>query len=258
MTAGGADGFGEDRHREELRKAPPAPPPPLETCTLDEADLKPVHRACLMLRYVQGMTRADISAATTGLTEMQVKGHLQYALELLRRTEPSRPAALKSPRDGPGTPTKRRCWHSSERRLMMHCAPPRRNYSAAGRAARRLPRRVAARPEIRRRPVPVEQRVEPRPGRRDSLRGDRTAAGIMRTGSSPAFGSRRTIHSRERFAGHGVHRRWPARHSRWWCWPFGCLAPTPGHHQRGRSSRRVKSPPPRERRRSDYRSNSPR
>src|SRR5262245_8818608 len=75
----------EDRHREELQKAPPAPPPALESWILDDADLKPVHRACLMLRYVQGMTRAEI-AETTGLSEMQVKGHLQYALGLLRRT----------------------------------------------------------------------------------------------------------------------------------------------------------------------------
>jgi DNA-directed RNA polymerase specialized sigma24 family protein len=43
-----------------------------------------VHRVCLALRYVQGMTRAEI-AARTGLTEMQVKGHLQYALTLLRK-----------------------------------------------------------------------------------------------------------------------------------------------------------------------------
>jgi DNA-directed RNA polymerase specialized sigma24 family protein len=45
---------------------------------------KQVHRVCLALRYVQGMTRAEI-AARTGLTEMQVKGHLQYALTLLRK-----------------------------------------------------------------------------------------------------------------------------------------------------------------------------
>jgi RNA polymerase sigma-70 factor (ECF subfamily) len=40
-----------------------------------------------MLRYVYGMTRAEI-AEETGLNEMQVKGHLQYALELLRRAYP--------------------------------------------------------------------------------------------------------------------------------------------------------------------------
>ena len=48
------------------------------------AGLKSVHRLCVMLRYVYGMTRAEI-AAETGLTDMQVKGHLQYALSLLRK-----------------------------------------------------------------------------------------------------------------------------------------------------------------------------
>jgi RNA polymerase sigma-70 factor, ECF subfamily len=59
--------------------------PPLERWILDSPGLKPVHRTCLMLRYVHGMTRAEI-AARTGLTDMQVKGCLQYALELLRKT----------------------------------------------------------------------------------------------------------------------------------------------------------------------------
>jgi RNA polymerase sigma-70 factor (ECF subfamily) len=45
--------------------------------------LKPVHRACLILRFVQGMTREEI-AAQIGLSELQVKGHLQYGLKLLR------------------------------------------------------------------------------------------------------------------------------------------------------------------------------
>lgn len=75
----------EERHREQLRQAPSVPPPQLESWILDDADLKPVHRACLILRYVQGMTRAEI-ARTTGLSEMQIKGHLQYALSLLRKT----------------------------------------------------------------------------------------------------------------------------------------------------------------------------
>jgi RNA polymerase sigma-70 factor (ECF subfamily) len=51
---------------------------------LESGDLKQVHRVCLLLRYVHGMTRAEI-AAQTGLTEMQVKGHLQYGLTLLRK-----------------------------------------------------------------------------------------------------------------------------------------------------------------------------
>lgn len=46
--------------------------------------LKPVHRACIILRYVHGMSREEI-AGQTGLTDNQVKGHLQYALTLLRR-----------------------------------------------------------------------------------------------------------------------------------------------------------------------------
>lgn len=45
--------------------------------------LKPVHRACLILRYVHDMTRDEI-AARLGLSETQVKGHLQYARTLLR------------------------------------------------------------------------------------------------------------------------------------------------------------------------------
>jgi RNA polymerase sigma-70 factor, ECF subfamily len=46
--------------------------------------LKPVHRLCIILRYVYGMKRDEI-AQQAGLTENQVKGHLQYALTLLRR-----------------------------------------------------------------------------------------------------------------------------------------------------------------------------
>lgn len=45
--------------------------------------LKPVHRVCLVLRFVQGMTREEI-ATHTSLSELQVKGHLQYGLKLLR------------------------------------------------------------------------------------------------------------------------------------------------------------------------------
>jgi RNA polymerase sigma-70 factor, ECF subfamily len=59
--------------------------PAFEHWILESPGLKPVHRTCLMLRYVHGMTRAEI-AAKTGLSDMQVKGCLQYALELLRKT----------------------------------------------------------------------------------------------------------------------------------------------------------------------------
>jgi RNA polymerase sigma-70 factor, ECF subfamily len=64
------------------------PPPPAESrlgrWILESPELKPVHRTCVMLRYVYGMSRDEI-AEETGLTEMQVKGHLQYALTLLRK-----------------------------------------------------------------------------------------------------------------------------------------------------------------------------
>lgn len=46
--------------------------------------LKPVHRVCLILRYVHGMDRSEI-ARHTGLTGNQVKSCLQYARELLRK-----------------------------------------------------------------------------------------------------------------------------------------------------------------------------
>jgi DNA-directed RNA polymerase specialized sigma24 family protein len=58
--------------------------PELERWMFDSADLKPVHRTCLVLRYVHEMSRAEI-AETTGLSETQVKGHLQYGLTLLRK-----------------------------------------------------------------------------------------------------------------------------------------------------------------------------
>lgn len=46
--------------------------------------LKPVHRACLILRYVHGLERTGI-AQRLGLSDTQVKGYLQYAHQLLRR-----------------------------------------------------------------------------------------------------------------------------------------------------------------------------
>jgi RNA polymerase sigma-70 factor, ECF subfamily len=74
----------EQRSLEQIANPPVAQPAPLEEWMLECADLKPVHRTCLMLRYVYGMTRAEI-AAQTGLSEIQVKGHLQYGLKLLRQ-----------------------------------------------------------------------------------------------------------------------------------------------------------------------------
>jgi RNA polymerase sigma-70 factor (ECF subfamily) len=75
----------EERHAGSLAAASPSEEPRLERWLLDNPDLKPVHRTCLMLRYVYGMTRAEV-AGKTGFSEMQVKGYLQYGLEVLRRS----------------------------------------------------------------------------------------------------------------------------------------------------------------------------
>jgi RNA polymerase sigma-70 factor, ECF subfamily len=83
----------EQRYLEQLAEAPVQEALPLERWMLESADLKPIHRTCVILRYVHGMARAEI-AARTGLTETQVKGHLQYALTLLRKAHAT----------GPGTP----------------------------------------------------------------------------------------------------------------------------------------------------------
>ena len=77
----------EQRYAEQLSREPePVAPeaPWVERWILESPDLKPVHRTCVILRYVRGMTRSEIAAAT-GLSETQVKGHLQYALTLLRK-----------------------------------------------------------------------------------------------------------------------------------------------------------------------------
>ena len=68
---------------EERPSQPPRRGEPL-TGLFESAALKPVHRICLMLRYVQEMTVPEI-AAYLGLSEVQVKGHLQYSRGLLRK-----------------------------------------------------------------------------------------------------------------------------------------------------------------------------
>ena len=75
----------EERYAGELAAESAAVEPPLERWLLESPELKPAHRTCLMLRYVYGMTRTEI-ADKTGLSEMQVKGYLQYGLEVLRRS----------------------------------------------------------------------------------------------------------------------------------------------------------------------------
>ncbi|HYL84024.1 MAG TPA: sigma-70 family RNA polymerase sigma factor [Candidatus Angelobacter sp.] len=82
--------------REELYAEPPAEAATqfdsqLGNFLLDNQALKPAHRVCLILRYVHGMSRGEI-AQKLGMTDNQVKGLLQYALELLRQqfSKPSR------------------------------------------------------------------------------------------------------------------------------------------------------------------------
>ncbi|HEU4690188.1 MAG TPA: sigma-70 family RNA polymerase sigma factor [Vicinamibacterales bacterium] len=74
----------EQRYADSVTDPPTVEPAAMESWILENPDLKPIHRACLMLRYVYGMTRAEI-ASHTALSETQVKGHLQYALSLLRK-----------------------------------------------------------------------------------------------------------------------------------------------------------------------------
>lgn len=74
----------EKKHIAESLPNAVATVPPIEQSILDSVALKPVHKACLMLRYGHGMSRTEI-AAQMGLSENQVKGHLQYALSLLRK-----------------------------------------------------------------------------------------------------------------------------------------------------------------------------
>jgi RNA polymerase sigma-70 factor, ECF subfamily len=73
----------EQKHLSNWEDAPAVFPDLDEGWLLEIRDLKPVHRLCLTLRYVEGMSRAEIAQAT-GLSETQVKGYLQYSLQLLR------------------------------------------------------------------------------------------------------------------------------------------------------------------------------
>jgi RNA polymerase sigma-70 factor, ECF subfamily len=81
--------------REEFRADPPdessaALELELKSFLEDNPALKPVHRACLILRYVHGMSRDEI-AQKLGFSANQVKGHLQYGLQLLREELSGKP-----------------------------------------------------------------------------------------------------------------------------------------------------------------------
>lgn len=62
----------------------PAAEPGIESWLLEEPALKPIHRVCLVMHFVHGMSRVEVGQRL-GISETQVKGHLQYALMLLRK-----------------------------------------------------------------------------------------------------------------------------------------------------------------------------
>ena len=79
------------RQQTERLLVPDAPPSPLpgdpvagRESLFAHPALKPVHRVCLILRYQHGLSREEIGKRL-GLTDTQVRGHLQYALTLLRK-----------------------------------------------------------------------------------------------------------------------------------------------------------------------------
>lgn len=74
----------EQKYLDSLSESAVTWQPSVEAWLRDTKSLKPIHRVCLILRYVHGMERAEI-ASRLGLTENQVKGHLQYSLTILRR-----------------------------------------------------------------------------------------------------------------------------------------------------------------------------
>ena len=75
----------ERRYMESLQEpACSEPALQLENWLVREPALKPIHRLCLILHFVHGMTRGEI-AQRLAVSETKVKGHLQYALQLLRK-----------------------------------------------------------------------------------------------------------------------------------------------------------------------------
>ena len=73
----------EERSARWLAKEPVAAPAPASPQWLLSEGLSPVQRVCLELHYVWGFTVSE-AAARLGMTEGQVKGHLQRARLHLR------------------------------------------------------------------------------------------------------------------------------------------------------------------------------
>ena len=74
----------EQRYASEATEAGDRADAPMPGWLFENKALKPVHRVCLVLRYVYGMDRSEI-ARQTGLTDNQIKSSLQYAMQLLRK-----------------------------------------------------------------------------------------------------------------------------------------------------------------------------
>jgi RNA polymerase sigma-70 factor (ECF subfamily) len=85
----GIDYWRKQQTERLLSQAAPAPEAAVEPAEgtgnlFAHPALKPIHRVCLVLRYEHGLSRDEI-ARRLGLTDTQVRGHLQYALTLLRK-----------------------------------------------------------------------------------------------------------------------------------------------------------------------------
>ena len=73
----------ETEYAKRISEPAEAAPQSIEGGLLEYQGLKAVHRTCLILHYLHGMTRAEI-AEFTGLRETQIKGYLRSGLTILR------------------------------------------------------------------------------------------------------------------------------------------------------------------------------
>jgi len=74
----------EERYAGMATEAATPDDPAVGSWLFQNKALKPIHRVCLVLRYVYGMGRSEI-AQHTGLSDNQIKSCLQYARQLLRK-----------------------------------------------------------------------------------------------------------------------------------------------------------------------------
>ncbi len=75
-----------ERHARWLADRPASVPPPSVPLWFRLEALTPLQRVCVELHYVWGFTLPEI-ASRLGLSEGQVKGHLQRARQHLREVE---------------------------------------------------------------------------------------------------------------------------------------------------------------------------